>query len=544
MPLRNATRSIPPNERIQVRIGINLGEVIVEGDDRYGEGVNIATRLEQIAEPGGVYVSGKVASEVDKKLSFGFEPMGEQRVKNLNEPIQVFRVTLDGTSKSARRRRRKNWFPRWASAAALATGAVAVGMWLYLGSPEDTLAPSAATGAPSIAVLAFDNMSGDPNLGYFSDGVSEDIISMLARSQDLSVIARNSSFTYKGKPTDVRQIGKDLNVGYVLEGSVRKEADKVRIVAQLINAKTGEHVWAEQFDQTGSDPMAIQDVVTKKIVTALVGDTGSIKRAAYRDAWGKDTANLEEYDYYLRGHDKLLQNTAASMEEARQIWTEGLTKYPDSALLKFKLGFMHYVRAVSGWQTDVKADYKKAGDLAHEGMAEDNLTPLELKLGHWLLAYVYLTEDKYKSALQEAELAISMAPNDAWMVAVLVDAPTASGEIDKAVSWVDFGINNDPANSAYYHFLKGWALMMGERYAKSAEAMKVPDDWTALIPLTKAMNAYHLGRPDEAKAEVRKALELNPSFTTQTWRDTVHLDDRKHIDLQVAALIEVGLPEK
>ncbi|WFU50774.1 adenylate/guanylate cyclase domain-containing protein [Sinorhizobium terangae] len=273
LPERNA--SCPEDERINVRIGVNLGEVIVEGDDFFGEGVNIAARLEQMAEPGGVYVSGKVAKEVEKKLSFSFESMGECHLKNMDEPVPVFRIKLLGAPKVRTHRRRGKSYRLWAAALSAALIAAAGGAGLYF----DLFATPASRGVPSIAVLAFDNISDDPNLGYFSDGVSEDIIAGLARSPDLSVIARNSSFTYKGKPTDVRQIGKDLNVSYVLEGSVRKEADRVRIVAQLINTRTGVHVWAERFDQSGNNPMALQDAVTEKIVGALASETGQIKRS-------------------------------------------------------------------------------------------------------------------------------------------------------------------------------------------------------------------------------------------------------------------------
>ena len=315
--------AVPANERIQVRIGINLGEVIVDGEDRYGEGVNIATRLEQIAEPGSVYVSGKVAKEVEKKLAFGFEPMGEQKVKNLAEPVPVYRVTLGAAPvRSWSRRPLSGRKIAWSSVAAGVVVA-AVGGWLYFGSPLRLFAPPATAGAPSIAVLAFDNLSGDPKLDYVGEGVSEDIISMLARSPDLSVIARNSSFTYKGTPTDVRKIGSDLQVNFVLEGSVRKDADKIRIVAQLVNAQSGEHVWAERFDETGDDPFLIQDAVTEKIVTALAGDTGEIRRSVRKEAWHKDAASLAEYDYYLRGHSLFFRNTSKDMAEAIRIWSEG-----------------------------------------------------------------------------------------------------------------------------------------------------------------------------------------------------------------------------
>lgn len=296
---RNA--NVPDEHRVQVRIGINLGEVIVEGDDRYGEGVNIAARLEQLADPGGICVSGKVAKEVEKKLAFGFEAMGEQKIKNITEPVQMFRVNMDGAARAAPGLRRLT-FKRSVTAALLSIVAAGVCAWLYITSQRQAFPPPMTANTPSIAVLAFDNLSGDPKLDYLGDGVSEDIISMLAQQTDISVIARNSSFTYKGTATDVRKIGNDLDVDFVLEGSVRRDDDNIRVVAQLVNAKTGQHVWAERFDKSGDNAFLIQDEVTQKIVAAIASDQGQIRRSAYREAWAKSDTSLAEYDYYLRGH--------------------------------------------------------------------------------------------------------------------------------------------------------------------------------------------------------------------------------------------------
>ena len=219
--------------------------------------------------------------------------------------------------------------------------------------------------------------------------MSEDIIGMLSRFTDLSVIARNSSFVYKGKPVDVRQIGHDLNADYVLEGSVRKEADQIRITAQLVDTKTGEHVWAEHYDKAGKDPSALQDEATPKIVGTITGESGVIRKAQYHDAWAKDTANLSEYDYYLRTHD--LNNNPSSkevMDRAVRIAEEGLAKYPDSNLLKMQLAWAYCLTAWNYYSDDIPADYHKAGELTKSVLASDNLSPQVKKLAHWLLALV------------------------------------------------------------------------------------------------------------------------------------------------------------
>ena len=229
-------------------------------------------------------------------------------------------------------------------------------------------------------------------------------------------------------------------------------------MAQLVNAQSGEHVWAERFDETGDDPFLIQDAVTEKIVTALAGATGEIRRSTRNEAWRKDTASLAEYDYYLRGHSLFFRNTSNDMAEAIRIWSEGLSKFPDSALLKFKLGFAYYTSLAYGWSHDPEGDMLRIRSFARDGLGKANLTPLEIKLGHWLMVYVHLVDRDFKASLREAEAAIQKAPNDAYMLPTMCDAAVSNKEYDKAISWIDFGIRNDPVNNSLYAAWKGWAL--------------------------------------------------------------------------------------
>ena len=267
---RNA--HVPADQRIQVRIGINLGEVIVEGDDRYGEGVNIAARLEQLADPGGICVSAKVAREVEKKLAFGFEPMGEQKVKNIAEPVQAFRVKLDG----APIRRMPPLTPKralpWAAAILVLVLAAAGALYPWR-APEPQIAiaafPPMIEGTPSLVVLPFANLSDDKEQGYLADGITEDLTTELARLPGLFVISRNAAFTYKGKATQPAQISRELGVRYILEGSTRRAADNMRINAQLIDARSGGHVWAERFDGKWAEVFALQDRIIGEIAEAL-----------------------------------------------------------------------------------------------------------------------------------------------------------------------------------------------------------------------------------------------------------------------------------
>ena len=401
-----------------------------------------------------------------------------------------------------------------------------------------------ASHVPSIAVLPLDDMSADKSLSYMGEGVAEDIISMLARSPDVMVVARNSSFTYKDKPVDLRKVGSDLGVDYVLEGSVRKEGGALRIVAQLNRAKTAEHVWAERFDKTGSDPMALQDEVTGKITGALTGEFGQLKRAQYREAWGKDTANLEEYDYYLRGHEIYIRFTPEAYREAAQIWEEGLRKFPDSALLQGKLGFVHFSRAYSGCCEDSPADFKQAGEMVRRILARANLSPLVRRHGHWLYAYVSMQEGKFDLAVTEAEKARSLAPYDAWMVGDLSSILLASGKPMQAVEWTEFAAARDPAGAAYDRGLKGWALEVAGKPEESLAAMNAGMLYGGLDHFIRAIDLERLSRDGEAKMELKLGLEANTAITQAKWRETNFRSDPKILDNEVADLAKAGLPEK
>src|SRR6478672_12901717 len=272
-----------------------------------------------------------------------------------------------------------------------------------------------SSSVPAVAVLPFDDLSADQKLGYLGDGVAEDIITALSKFPDLVVVARGSSFAYKGKAVDMRQVGKDLGVGYLVEGSVRKEGDKLRIVSQLIDAKTGEHVWAERFDRSGMDPWTLQDEVTGMIVSAMTGETGALKQAQYRQAWGKGATTLEEYDYYLRGHDQFMKYTKEGIERSGEIWREGLVKFPGSPLLKVKLGWHHITRTVIFISDDPQADVRKAGEVARQVLANEHLSPQVARLADWLISHVLVRERDFDGALAAMDKAIALAPHDTFM---------------------------------------------------------------------------------------------------------------------------------
>jgi TolB-like protein/class 3 adenylate cyclase/Flp pilus assembly protein TadD len=538
---RNA--AVAKDRRLQFRIGLNIGDVMAEGGNLFGDGVNVAARVQELAEPGGICAARNVYDQVKHKVGVAFESLGSHHVKNIAEPVAVYRALTDGM---AARRRAVVWLtnlrrqPRALGALVLVlllAGGAAAGWTLYPRSPPP------ASGTPALAVLPFDNISGNPDLGYFSDGVTEDIITMLSRSPELLVIARNSSFVYKGKAVDVRQVGTELGVAFVLEGSVRKEADKVRIVAQLIDARTGQHVWAERYDNAGNDPWVLQDEVAAKIVASLGGDRGQVRRAEYKQAWGKDTADLEEYDYYLRGHETLMRFTKEDTLRAGEIWREGLAKFPDSSLLRVKLGSFYVFRAWNFWSDDAAADYRQGGELIQQGLSAAGVSPKAQQIGHWMLAFVRSSEGDFERAEAEAQAAIELAPYDANMLADLAAVPIMAGNPDRALDWIAKAAARDSINHVRLNFFSGWAHIVQGDYERAITVLQGLSA-SADMPLLLAIAYVRVDRMDDAKAAVKKALELNPQFTQATWRTGYFYSDPTIVERQVADLGKAGLPEK
>ena len=401
-----------------------------------------------------------------------------------------------------------------------------------------------AENPPSIAVLPFDDMSAEGNLGYMGAGVAEDIISMLARSPDVLVMARNSSFVYGGAPVDLRKVGTELGVDYVLEGSVRREGDRLRIVAQLNDARTGQHVWAERFDEAGSDPSALQDSVTGRIIASLTGEKGELKRAQYREAWGKDTSDLGEYDYFLRGLDVYINaETKAENDRGGRIWREGLQEYPDSALLKVKLGWYHWTAAWKFWSDDMTADFNEAGRLVSEVLATDNLSPEVRRSAYWLNSFVLMREGDFIGAVEQAEATVALAPYDGRVLGNLPDVLLAAGEYQTALDWLDIAELRNPARVGNIQASRANIYRLMGRYEDAISAYNdVHDPWP-YARLSAAIAHVRLGQFDHARERVREALEIDPQFTRTLWREGSFYSDPAILDAEIADLAAAGLPE-
>jgi TolB-like protein/class 3 adenylate cyclase len=546
LAIAERNREVPEDRRIVYRIGINIGDVIVEGDDIYGDGVNIAARLEALAEPGGICVRRNVRNQIRDKLDLDFEDLGEIEVKNIARQVRTFRVVLDEKAEALATpviedftKRGTRYRPVAAAAIVMLLLVVGGTLWWRPWAPQLTELPD----QPSIAVLSFDNFSGDPALDYFSDGVSEDIITMLSRFPDLAVISRNSSFVYKGKATDIRQIGKELGAAYVLEGSVRKQADKIRLTAQLIEAVSGEHVWAERYDEEGTDPWALQDDVIAKIVDSLTGEEGQLKQAEYKRTWGKDSGSLEEYDYYLRGHELFITaETKDVHEQAGAIWAEGLRKFPNSSLLRVKLALYHLGLVWGYWSEDPVASIQQAERLVQEAFSSPALSPQARRLGHWGMAWAQQMKGDLPRALEEAKAAIALAPYDTYMVGDLAGILAMAGEPGDAVALLENLRSRSPNFQDHWDLAVAYYLVGDdERAVQAALEIRLGSlDRYVLL----ASSYVRLGQIDEARAAIEKLLELNPQFTQDDFKDNYLYSDPSIMQRQAADLGKAGLPEK
>ena len=387
--LKAKNQKLPVEKRLQFRIGVNIGDVIQDGNSIFGDGVNIAARIEKLADAGGVCVSRNVYNHIKKKLSLGYEFLGEHSVKNISEPVSVYKVLMGEKDAgkllgAEQKASKKGWL--WAAAAAVVMAVVGFGIWqFHLRRPA--IEPAAVEKMafplpekPSIAVLPFDNLSGDPGQEYFSDGITEEIISSLSKTDKLFVIARNSTFTYKGKPVRVKQVAEELGVRYVLEGSVRKSEDRVRITAQLIDATRGHHLWSERYDRELKDIFAVQDEITMKIVNAL-----QIKLTEGEQAriWIRQSENLDVYLKSMEAASLFREGTKESIIRMGQLGQEIVDMTPESPIGYKTLAWYNWYLAHAGKSPE--ESITKAYKLVQKALALDESDAI----AHALLGQIY-----------------------------------------------------------------------------------------------------------------------------------------------------------
>ena len=495
--------------RITFRIGINLGDVIVEGDDLYGDGVNVAARLEGLAEPGGICISAKVYDEVKNKLALAYEDLGEQEVKNVAEPIRVYLIV-----------------PERAGA-----GSAVVDV-------EDLALPE----KPSIAVLPFDNISGDPEQDFLADGITEDLITALSKIRWFFVIARNSTFTYKGKAVKVKQVARELGVRYVLEGSVRKAGNRVRVTAQLVDATTGRHVWAERYDRQIEDIFDLQDEMTLTLVGAVEPELSAAERER---AVAKPPENMDAWESYQRGLWHMWLYGREGNLEAEKLLAQASELDPGFAPAYAYGSYVQYSRVIMGWAEDPESCLDAGMKLAQKALALDDKDPT----AYFAVGRIHMMRGRHDDSIAALETSIGLNPSFAQSHHGLGMALTLAGRLDEAKEALGIAERLSPRDpilwaSTVVHAL---ACILSRDYE---EALK----WarkTIQNPRAKgywpqaalAASLAHLGQTDEARVAVAAALEAMPDLTLSYLKKTLPTKEPGGLDPYLEGLRKAGLPE-
>jgi adenylate cyclase len=500
--LRKENSQLPEDRKMEFRIGVNLGDVIEKGETIYGDGVNIAARMESLAEGGGVCVSGTAYDQLEGKMPFVFEYLGEQPVKNIKKAVRVYRLLIEPE--------------------------VVPPTSVEISLPDE----------PSIAVLPFVNMSGDHEQEYFSDGMTDDLITDLCKISGLFVIARNSVFAYKGKAVKVQEVGRELGVRFLLEGSVRKAGKRIRINAQLIDVVTGGHVWAERFDRELGDIFDLQDEVTREIVAALA--LNLTKREQDRLA-RRETSNVTAYDCVLRGMESHYRHTREGNEQSKALFQKAIDLDPAYAMAYAWLGFALLHGWVQGWTRDFQF-LPRAFELAQKAISLNDSLPE----AHRILGDLYLYGAKdHDKAVSEFRSAIILNASYADALAGLADALAWAGRPEEAMASVSKAMRLNPHHHAWYFHPLGLSYMICGRWVEAVEtykrgAARNPDFLGHHLALA-GLYAQQ-GREEEARAEVMEVLRISPQYSLDLFRQMVPAKDPETREQMLDLLSKAGLP--
>ncbi|OAP46189.1 adenylate/guanylate cyclase domain-containing protein [Sinorhizobium americanum] len=498
---------LPERQRIEFRVGVNLGDVAIDGDDIYGDGVNVAARLEAMAEPGGVYVSGAVHDQVRDRLDLRFEDLGKQQVKNIDRPVRVWRWVRDAAAPDHNVGQRQQ-------------------------SPA---------GRPSIIVLPFNNMSRDADQEYFSDGITEDIITDLSKVSGLFVIARNSAFVYKDKAFNVSQVCRELGVRLALEGSIRKAGNRVRVTAQLIDGSSGGHVWADRYDRDLTDIFEVQDDITQQIVTALKVTLSEAEKSRNAEAGTRDAG---AHDLFLRGRELLraVKKDRDMFEQATACFRRALTLDPNYAAPHAGLGMAYILDYQNSWSATPEASLHKAECFADEAIGKDGQDPYN----HFVVSLVAMFRRNYQRWAEEADRALALNPNFASALNIRGVLHIYTGEPEKGIPYIERAMRLDPAvQQQYLHFL-GTAYFVAGEYEKAAALFSDRIEVNPTTDLSRAFLAStlgHLGKLDEAHRVWRDLMEINPNYSAAEHVARLPFRDASDAEKFTEGLSKAGLLE-
>jgi len=610
--LRAKNALLPENRRMEFRIGINLGDVIEEGERIYGDGVNIAARLEGLAEAGGICISGSAYEQIENKLPLRYDYLGEHEVKNIARPVRVYRTQIEpevtGKVIGEKKVKPRQWQRSAIGLVVILIAVVAaIVIWKFYmppaphpefiskekttaplpEKPSATVPPSAEVTAkekravevvpkekvtspppekvpktvtpsppkmevaskekmafplpdlPSIAVLPFVNMGGDPKEEYLSDGLTEQIITGLSMVPKLFVIARSSTFVYKGKPVKIQKVAEDLGVRYVLEGSVQKSGDRLRVTAQLIDALTGHHIWSEHYDRELKDIFALQDEITMRIMSGIRVELteGEQARVWMRKGY---TDNMNALKKLLQGVAFLRRGTKQDNETARQLFEETIALDPNFIRAYVNLGQTHFWDVRFGWSETPAKSLQRAFELEQKALAMDD----SIDIAHSILGSIYLMKRQYEKALSEAEQAVALNPNGADAHGFLAWIVGCLGRWEESISYTTKSLRLNPIPLMANHYSLGRAYFMTGQYDESMamlnKALQMNPDF---LPAHAFLAACYssLGRDAEASASAKEVLRLDPRFSVESHAKTLPYKDKADIEKEVAALRKAGL---
>jgi adenylate cyclase len=547
LKIRNA--GLPENRRMEFRIGLNLGDVIEEEGRIYGDGVNIAARMEGLADGGGICISGTAFDQVKNRLPVGYQFLGRQTVKNIPDPVRAYKVLMEPESAGKvigeNELKQRSW--KWKAVAAVAVLVLVAGalVWNFYERPPKIEPASKEKMAfplpdvPSIAVLPFVNMSGDPNQEFLSDGLTEEIITVLSKIRHLFVISRQSTFSYKGKPVKVKQVSEELGVRYVLEGSVQRSGDRIRINAQLIDAFTGRHMWAERYERPMADLFALQDEITMKILTAIqVKLTEGEQGAGYGKWRGKESVDC--YLKMLEGFKVYHGWNIESARETRRIAEETLAMCPEAPGSYFLMACVYLQELFLGIATSPQESAEKGIEMAQKAIAMDD----SMADAYGILALLHMLIRDYDKAIAEAERGVALAPGGAWAHHFYAMVLKAAGRSEEAIPIFQKVIRLDPGGTGTYYVAFGDALRDTGRFEEAVSAFKkalqsAPDDIIAHVLLTGTYSL--MGREKEARAEAAEVLRIDPRFSLDKFAPTITYKDQARTDLILDALRKAGL---
>jgi adenylate cyclase len=555
--LRARNAELPENRKMEFRIGVNLGDVIEEGDRIFGDGVNIASRLESLSESGGVCISGTAFDQVRNKLELGYEYLGEQTVKNIAIPVRVYRVLMEpqaagkviGEKKvEPSQRQRTAQIVMWA----LIIIAAGVTIWkLYIWStphlPKEEVASKDRMAfplpdKPSIAVLPFTNMSGDPKEEYFCDGITDQIITSLSMIPRLFVIARNSTFVYKGKAVKVNKVAEEMGVQYVLEGSVQRSKERLRILVQLIDAIKGIHLWSERYDRDLKDLFVLQDEIARQIMTAL---QVKLTEGEYASGIAGTTTNLKALECFWRAEEHFFRSAKEDNAAARQWAQKAVEVDPRFAGAWALMGFTHLWDVTMGWGRSPLQSIERAHECAQKAIGLSD----SCAKAYGLMGYVKLLNRKFDVAIENGERAVRINPNDPQMLSILGAIMHFSGKFDESIAVTKNAMRLSPYYPALFLRILSMSYLSAGRYKEGLAASELllarahKGEFSPFWAHMGLAEAYiGLGQDQKARVNAEEMLKMNPNFSLADERKRMYFyKDPAHLELHIDFLRKAGL---